>query len=736
MINITRRQAVSSFFVIEIISFAILLWYSSLVYPDVRKPWIEYTVLISTILLGVLYWRGWEPARYLNAALLIIVTMFSVDVSYGATSAILICLTIPAIVLVLANYRWVIVSALLLLTLFTLTFAGQDDFSGLFNGMLFAIAILSMVINSLVAESDRAEADAYAHQINQALLDLQVQTEALQQSEERFRMIAEHVDEVFWLESSDAQTVLYINPHYEVVFGLPCDDVYTDIRSFLAIVHPDDRALVVAQKKKLQAQLIRGDITFRVIHLDQSVRWIWATYQPGYDQHGQVNCWVGTAREITRQKHYEAQIEYMAYTDTLTDLGNRHRFYEQGDRYVYQANHAHQPLSLLYLDLERFKRINDTLGHHAGDLTLIWVARQLRQCMSDTDLLFRLGGDEFAMLLPDTTLLQAMDIARSMLWSIRQQYYVHGQTVYLDGSIGIAQHTVDDTSISTLLTRANMAMYQARANGSSIAYYTAALHPMLRDRLELESDLRHALEDHELILYYQPIVDLHTHAVVMLEALVRWQHPQRGLLSPGVFLPVAEESHLMVLLDYEVLRIALQQLAAWHIHGKTVTVNVNLSAQSIQKSTLVNDIVLLLQQTGASAHHIVLEVTEHTAMHDLATSVQVLSELRRMGIRVALDDFGSGYASLTYLRQLPVDILKLDKAFAVGIGQNRRDEAVVQALLALGHGLNLAVVVEGIESADQLDWLMTQGSFLVQGFWLGRPQLPATVFTRNQSAAS
>jgi diguanylate cyclase (GGDEF)-like protein/PAS domain S-box-containing protein len=724
MIAISRRQAVLVFFIVQLLVFIALFIHSIRVYPDIRQPWMENTLLFCIIVFGGLYWRGWEPARYLNAGLLVILTLLGVDASYGPTSVAFISLAVPALILVLADYRWVIGSATLLMAAFQLMFAGNSEFQGMINLTLFIAAIVAMAINSLIADSARRAAEASARHSQQALADLKEQSHALRQSEERFRLIAEHVDEVFWLETGDGKTVLYVNPTYERLYGQSCEALYANPQAYLAVVHPDDYEKLARYREQMQSECKAYEIIFRVQLADQTIHWIRLQHRPVRNYRGEVLYHVGIAADITRQKLYEKQIEYLAYTDNLTGLANRNRLYDQGSRYLEHTRSNGQPLIMLYLDLDRFKRINDTLGHDAGDIVLAWVATRLRSCVPDTSRLYRLGGDEFAVLLTDTSLQQSLQLARSIHREIQQPCNVHDETVHLDSSIGIAASDISDTSINALLMRADIAMYEAKTSGSGVQWYDPCLHPMLLDRLQLENELRHALQNDELTLFYQPIVNLRDNQVVMVEALVRWQHPQRGLLSPAAFLPLAEEARLQDKLDYWVCVNALSQVAHWAASGWNGAVTINLTAQSLQMPTIVEDIAAFIMAEQAPPHQIVIELTEHTAIQNLSVTQQVLERLRNLGIRIALDDFGSGYASLNYLRVLPVDVLKLDKAFARGIGYDPRDEAVVQALLTLGYGLELEIIVEGVEHAAQLDWLQSQGVKLVQGYLLGRPAPP------------
>jgi diguanylate cyclase (GGDEF)-like protein/PAS domain S-box-containing protein len=432
-------------------------------------------------------------------------------------------------------------------------------------------------------------------------------------------------------------------------------------------------------------------------------------------------------RDITERKTYEAQIQHLAFTDALTGLPNRRRLYDLGDAVLEAPHSTAGNTALLYLDLNRFKAINDTLGHDTGDALLVQVAMRLEACIRTSDTLARLGGDEFAVLLPDSTLIQARAVAERMLERLTQPFDLQGQLIHLGGSIGIAVSTAGDTPFSTLLSWADIAMYRAKAAGGGIQIYDATLNPLRPDQLQLEADLRHALTIAALEVWYQPIIDLTHNQVIAVEALIRWPHPTRGMLTPDAFLPLAEEVGLLRALDHLVLKTALQQAATWTADGHRLDIAINLTAPSLQRADLISELASLIQTTGVPANQIIIELTEYTALRDLLTIQEVLTGLRDLGVRVALDDFGTGYASLSHLRQLPVDVLKLDRAFATGIGRDPRDEAVVQALMALGQGLNLMVIVEGVEEAAQLEWLRLAGCHYVQGYLISAPVTAANV---------
>jgi diguanylate cyclase (GGDEF)-like protein/PAS domain S-box-containing protein len=606
---------------------------------------------------------------------------------------------------------------------------GHDIQSGViiaarYQGQIAAVLTLVSTTRRAIPYSVRLALDGIAAQTASTLLRLEAQ-EALRESETRLRLVAEHVDEVFWLTTPDESEILYVSPAYETIFGTSCASLYENPAAIREATHPEDHARAWPALDGTDAYQI--DAEYRILRPDGSIRWLWGHNKPVQNEQGEVISRVGVAKDITERKLHEAEIEHMAFTDALTGLANRHRLYHEGNMTLTAAREQQNEVGLIYLDLNRFKAVNDTLGHDAGDDLLIQVATRLRACMRSEDLLARLGGDEFAVLIPSADAGQAVAVARRILEHLRQPVELRDQLIYLDGSIGIAISSGEPLPFSTLLTHADIAMYRAKSTGGGVQVYDPTLSPILRDQLQLEAELRQAIADEGLTLYYQPILDLERNTMVGVEALVRWPHPTRGMLLPGSFLPLAEEAGLLEALDYWVLQTGLQQAAAWDAAQQPLDVSLNLSAQSLQNSALVDTMQRLLQSSGAPANRIIIEITEHTALSDMATTQQVLAGLHDLGLRIALDDFGSGYASLTSLQQLPVDVLKVDRMFTAGVGQKPRDESVVQAMLTLGRGLNLSVIVEGVEELEQCNWLRQVSCPLVQGYLIGRPASAASI---------
>ncbi len=879
MISITRRQAVLVFFLIQVTMLGILIIYSMQFFAAVRQPWIEYTAFFGVLVLGGLYWRGWEPARYLNAGLLVILAVLAVDERYAAATTAFISLALPALVLVLADYRWVLVSAAVLMSAFLNIFWDDGEFFELTNMVFFVGAIAAMAISGMIAAHDRRAAAASMRASEDALADLKAQSAALRASEERYRtlfdsvpvglyrttpegnildanhavcllmgfpdretLIAEHAPEMYVNPEERKRWQQLIEQHevvsdFEVQWRRRDGSIIWVLDHARGIREPDGTLLfyegmikdITARKVQAQALELQRNLALalgsapdeytalqRLLHLTLALDGmtgggaylvepetgvlrmvVHQGFEPEFAaqvsffapeapeaqlvQEGTPQIQEGTqVREVYRQQGWQAtaviplrheeqtvavltvgskirpvlppaltaslmsiqgqagsvlarlraeaavrerdeQIYHLAFTDQLTGLPNRNHLYGEGERLLAHAAAHATPVALLYIDIDRLKVINDTLGPAAGDDFLIYAATILKQCLPTANMLTRMGSDEFVVLLCGVTVDDALMQAQEVLNCSQNPALLGEEMAYFNACIGIAGGQAGAAPLSQLLTQAEDAMYRAKHLGRRIQVYDPALSPMLQRQFHLETDLRHVLAQDGLTLYYQPILNVQTNEIAMLEALVRWQHPTHGMLAPGVFLPLAEELRLLETLDRQVLCKALRQAAAWEAAGHTLAVSVNISAPTLQSLELVDDVADLLRKTGVSPEHIILEVTEHSALRDLPTSQQVLASMRALGLRIALDDFGTGYASLTHLRHLPVDIVKLDRAFAAGIGRDAKDEAVIQTLLALGRGLALDVVVEGIEHATQLDWLGHVGCPFIQGYFLGKP---------------
>ncbi|WP_322759768.1 bifunctional diguanylate cyclase/phosphodiesterase [Frankia sp. Cr2] len=423
-----------------------------------------------------------------------------------------------------------------------------------------------------------------------------------------------------------------------------------------------------------------------------------------------------------------AETKLQARTDELTGLANRRGFFERLDGLDLRADRRARRFALLVLDLDRFKEINDSLGHPVGDDLLKLVGRRIAAALRPEDLLARLGGDEFAVILEDADAAVAKMVAERVLAALKGPFDVGAVTLHVDASIGAALHPDDAVTASVLLQRADVAMYAAKSARSGVEYYRPGADVHTPDRLDVIEALRGGLGDDQLRVHYQMKVDLRTGSCHAVEALVRWEHPTKGLLQPDVFLPLAEHTGLMRPLTLEVLGLALGQCRRWWDVGLDIGVAVNLSAANLLDTGFPAEVAELLELHGVPARALEFEITETALMLDRIRTAAVLTTLREMGIHIAVDDYGTGYSSLSYLRELPVDELKLDKSFAVHLESDPVAAAIVQSTVGLAHSLGLRIVVEGVETETAMGRLTDFGCDLAQGFYLGCPQ-PAEELT-------
>ena len=431
----------------------------------------------------------------------------------------------------------------------------------------------------------------------------------------------------------------------------------------------------------------------------------------------------------------QARLYRLAHYDPVTGLPNRLLFMDRLQQAIAQAQRNERLVAVMLLDLDRFKAINDSFGHSMGDLLLKGVAARLAGCVREDDTVARIGGDEFTVLLPEIRHIQdAATVAGKILKALAGPFSLGNHEIFVGTSIGIAFYPFHD-DIETLLKSADNAMYRAKEQGGNgYEFYSAEISGASARQLSLEGALRGAVERDELVLHYQPQIDLTRGEIVGVEALVRWQHPERGLLGPMEFIPLAEENGLIVPIGEWVLRTACAQARAWQEAGlRPIRVAVNLSVRQFYQKNLVETVARILEQTGLDSRYLELEITESCLMQNTRTTVALLAELNRLGMRISIDDFGTGYSSLSYLKRFPVDTLKIDRSFICDIGTDHDDDAIVKAIIALAQSLELRVVAEGVETPEQLHFLRTHGCNEIQGYLISRP-LPADEAARQFAA--
>jgi diguanylate cyclase (GGDEF)-like protein len=431
------------------------------------------------------------------------------------------------------------------------------------------------------------------------------------------------------------------------------------------------------------------------------------------------------------------QLARQAFRDSLTSLPNRSLFMDRLAHALTRTERRGEQLAILFLDLDRFKVVNDSLGHGVGDQLLIGVSQRLASCLRPEDTIARLGGDEFAILIEDVKDDKApAAVADRLTGELQQPFTVEGREVVITVSIGIAMSTARRMTPEDILRDADLAMYHAKGKGKArYEIFDKSMNAPAQERMDLELDLRNAVTRGEFVLHYQPILELPTGRIVEMEALVRWKHPQRGLLFPGDFVGLSEETGLIVPLGRWVLHEACRQTRQWQLAtpGLNLAISVNLSARQLQQPGLVEEIAAVLRETRLDPGALRLEITETVVMHDAPTTLAKLEALKALGVQLAIDDFGTGYSSLGYLKRFPVDTLKIDRSFVKGIGQNLEDGAIVRAVITVAKSLGLAVTAEGIESVDQLEHLRSLGCDHGQGYYFAKPmpsdRVPALLLT-------
>jgi diguanylate cyclase (GGDEF)-like protein len=567
----------------------------------------------------------------------------------------------------------------------------------------------------------------YIARTNQAFKDLHSSESKLKHAQQVSRLGSWE-----WLVQEDA---FIFSKMIGKIFDQPAMPNYATLHSFMSLLHPLDRKYIQSAFEETVRSGTPFGIDAKILVHEDCERFVHIEAEMTRDK-SNVARLSGTIQDITERKLSENQIRSLAYYDILTGLANRLHFNENLDSAIAAASASDNKLALIFMDLDRFKVINDTLGHDAGDLLLKQVAERLKLGLRNNDFvtrkalgsgsntISRLGGDEFTIVLQNIASDEdAAKVARRILEEIEKPIDLFGHEVVLTASLGISLFPDDGANSLTLIKNADSAMYHAKAlGGNNFQYYAQSMNASSMERLAMEGELRKALERDEFVLYFQPQINTKSGRMVAVEALIRWEHPVRGLIPPGVFIPLAEESRLITAIDQWVLTSVCQLIRYWEMSGiPPVRVAVNLSGRDFMQNKLLATVQGILDATGIDPAYLELELTESVLMTNAEETTETLHALKRMGLKLSIDDFGTGYSSLSYLQRFPLDMLKIDQSFIVDVTTNRNNAAIVTAIIALAHNLDLEVLAEGVETHEQQAFLQSRGCPVMQGYLFNRP---------------
>ena len=546
--------------------------------------------------------------------------------------------------------------------------------------------------------------------------------------ERRFRSLVQHASDIIMIVSAEG-SIRYVSPSVQRVLGHQAEALAGS--TFVDLMHPDDQEWArpfLAGPAQSCTQL--PPVAWRLRRADGT--WLHGeTVGSNLLDDPAVAGLVLATRDVSERKTLEERLAHHAFHDSLTGLANRQQFQERVQAALLDPRRRSSGLAVLFLDLDDFKTVNDSLGHSAGDELLVQVAQRLQSCLRAHDLPARIGGDEFAVLLDGVgSHAEVEAVAHRIVSVLDEPHTVQGSEVLARASIGIAIPQDDDHDVDALLRNADTSMYTVkRAGKASYTFFEEAMHERVVQQLQLDAELRHAVDRNEFVIHYQPVMHLGTERILEVEALLRWQHPTRGLLGPGEFIDRVEDNGLIVPIGRWVLQEACRQLRRWDHNHEQIGMSVNISPRQLQDETFPADLRQAADAAGIDPHRLTLEITETALMQDTEATIHLLAQCKLLGAQVALDDFGTGYSSLSYLRRFPVDVVKIDRSFVEDVGIGPEESALPDAIIALCQAFRIQTVAEGIELRRQLTHLQAVGCHAGQGFYFSRP-LPAEALER------
>ncbi|OGW28067.1 MAG: hypothetical protein A2X59_03170 [Nitrospirae bacterium GWC2_42_7] len=574
-------------------------------------------------------------------------------------------------------------------------------------------------------------------QLHNEIIERRKADEELMESREQYALAARGANDGLW-DWNLTSNKIYFSTRWKSMLGYEEQDIEDNPQNWFDLVHPNDR-------KELETKIsahIDGitshlESEYRILHKDKTYRWVLNRGLTVRDKNGKAYRMAGSQTDITERKIAEEQLLYDAFHDALTELPNRALFMDRLKHRLNQFIKGKQRsknslFAVIFLDLDRFKIINDSLGHMIGDQLLIAVSQRLAKAIRPEDTVARLGGDEFAIILENIMDREQVEMITDRLLSeLPLPYHINGHEIFTAASLGIAISSPDYDRPEDMLRDADIAMYQAKAKGKAhYEIFDKKMYSSALARLQLETELRKAVEHNEFVMHYQPIIDLRNDKIIGFEALIRWDHPTRGLIYPMEFIPLAEETGLILPMGEWLLNEACSQLHKWQKQfdiGSVLKMSVNISSKQFLQSDLIATIDNILRNNCIDACCLALEITESLIMEDVESAIETLNKLRDMGIHIHIDDFGTGYSSLSYLQRFPVNALKIDQSFVAKMFSNEENMQIIKTIVSLAHNLNLDLVAEGLEEADQLTHLKELNCHYGQGYLLSRPMGPAAI---------
>jgi len=589
----------------------------------------------------------------------------------------------------------------------------DQNFSRVSLGVtLFSILLMSAVSLKFIIQAKSVE-EAY---------------EEINKSEEKFLQIAYNINEVFWLinfnPENNKKELLYINPVYEKIWGRDSSELFYSFNSWIEYIHKEDKKDIISNIKDIAKIDDVLEMEYRIILPDKEIRWIRDRISPIKDENGKLFRLARISEDITKRKNAEEKLSYLAYYDPLTGIMNRKSFYERFKDSIIQAKRSktEKNRALLFIDLDNFKDINDTIGHNYGDKILIDVSTRIKNELRESDYFFRFGGDEFTVIL--NNILDETDpaiVSQRIISSIvSKPFTVKGEEYYLGISIGISLYPQDGEDANILIKNADTALNEAKREKNIYKYYTNSMEDKAIEKVSIINDLRKAIEKEEFYLMYQPIMD--ENKVIGAEALIRWEHPEKGMIPPSAFIPAAEDSMLIIPIGEWVLKKACNDFKKLNGKGHDLFLSINISIKQFKEKKLIDKIVSIVKESNINPNKLHIELTESCIMHDINETIEKLHILKNNGIKIAIDDFGTGYSSLSYLESLPIDTIKIDRSFISSISKKKSTYPLVDAMIIMANKLNLDIITEGVELKEQLNYLNSlKCTIFYQGFYFSKP---------------